>query len=219
MRMLSIMARSKKKGYLLDGEKQMESKTLAKIAGSSDEEITPLLDELEAHGVYSRSPENIIYNRRMVREAEISSIRSLAGKRGGRPKSKTKANEKQHPKQHVKAPSASASASASSSLRNKKDESPKIILILDEEPKRWEGITEGDKALWAKSYPGCDIEQVLQEMIAYWDAQPRSHLKLNWKRTIVNRLKSVQDQRRPRGGGEETSEEFMERHRKAMRGE
>jgi len=66
-------------------------------------------------------------------------------------------------------------------------------LILDEKPKRWEGITGEDKALWAKTYPGCDIDQVLQEMIAYWDAQPKSKLKLNWKRTIVNRLKWLQD--------------------------
>jgi hypothetical protein len=78
--------------------------------------------------------------------------------------------------------------------RGKKSQAPSPIrLILDEEPKHWEGITEADKALWAKTYPGCDVDQVLQEMIAYWDAQPRSCLKLNWKRTIVNHLKWVQD--------------------------
>jgi len=92
-------------------------------------------------------------------------------------------------------PDASASASASASdisSKNKKDK-PKIILILDEEPKRWEGIAGADKALWAKTYPGCDVEVVLQEMIAYWDAQPKSKRKINWKRTIVNRLKWIQD--------------------------
>ena len=69
----------------------------------------------------------------------------------------------------------------------------KIILILNEEPKRWEGITDEDKALWAKTYPGCDVETVLQEMIAYWDGQPPAKRKLNWKATIVNRLKFLQD--------------------------
>jgi len=68
-----------------------------------------------------------------------------------------------------------------------------IRLILDEEPKRWEGITDEDKALWKKTYPGCDIDYVLQEMISYWDAQPASKRKVNWKRTIVNRLKWLQD--------------------------
>ena len=70
---------------------------------------------------------------------------------------------------------------------------PTIRLILDEEPKRWEGITNELKALWTKTYPGCNIETVLQEMIAYWDAQPKSKRKINWKMTIVNRLKWLQD--------------------------
>ena len=90
--------------------------------------------------------------------------------------------------------SASVPSSISSSLQgNKKDKPPKIKLVLDEEPKRWEGITPELKMLWAKSYPGCDVDAVLQEMIAFWDAQPKSKRKLNWKMTIVNRLKWLQD--------------------------
>ena len=68
-----------------------------------------------------------------------------------------------------------------------------VRLVLDDGAKRWEGITPELKALWAKSYPGCDVETVLQEMIAFWDAQPAAKRKLNWKRTIVNRLKWLQD--------------------------
>jgi hypothetical protein len=97
-------------------------------------------------------------------------------------------------------PDASASASASVSASGKgKGRGEGIRLLLEESPKRWEGITEEDKALWAKTYPGCDVERVLQEMIAYWDAQPKSALKLNWKRTIVNRLKWLQDHGGTRG--------------------
>jgi len=97
-------------------------------------------------------------------------------------------------------PDASASASASVSASGKGG-SGGIRLVLDEEPKRWEGITEEDKALWAKTYLGCDVEKVLQEMIAYWDAQPKSALKINWKRTIVNRLKWLQDHGGTKGVG------------------
>ncbi len=68
-----------------------------------------------------------------------------------------------------------------------------ILLVLDKEPKRWEGITDADKALWAKTYPGCNVEAVLQEMIAYWDGQPPAKRKINWKSTIVNRFKWLQD--------------------------
>lgn len=109
MRMLGIMARSKKRGFLLDGEKQMKSKILAKLVGEGEAVVDGLIAELEDHDVPSRTEDGTLYNRRMVREARLSEIRSHAGRQGGRPKSKTKAN----PKQRVKARSASASASAS----------------------------------------------------------------------------------------------------------
>lgn len=96
MEMLSIMARSKRKGYLLDGEKQMESKTLANIVSIPTDEADCLINELRSHGVFSESADGIIYNRRMAREGEISEIRAECGKHGGRPKSKTEANEKQN---------------------------------------------------------------------------------------------------------------------------
>lgn len=73
----------------------------------------------------------------------------------------------------------------------------KIQLVLDDGPKRWEGIADEDKTLWEKTYPKCDIDQVLAEMIAYWDARPRAELKQNWKKTIVNRLGWLQEH----GGG------------------
>lgn len=87
----------------------------------------------------------------------------------------------------------SASASASASNDCKKGEAGRIRLILDESPKRWEGITDEDKALWAKTFPGCNVEVVLQEMIAYWDGQPPAKRKVHWKSAIVNRFKWLQD--------------------------
>lgn len=113
MHMLSVMARSKNKGYLLDGEKQMESKMLAKKARSTTEETIRFLEELENHNVYSITSDGIIYNRRMVREASLSKIRSDVGKLGGRPKKQKESKKKAKVKQDVKALSASASASAS----------------------------------------------------------------------------------------------------------
>lgn len=111
MRMLSIMARSKKKGFLLDGESKMESKTLAKLTGESVPLIETLLAELQSHSVYSQTDDGVIFNRRMARESEISDIRAEAGRLGGRPKSKPKAKDKSK----TKAPSASASEYASAS--------------------------------------------------------------------------------------------------------
>lgn len=120
MRMLGIMARSKKRGFLLDGEKQMKSKTLAKLVGEDEAVVDGLIAELEDHDVPSRTEDGTLYSRRMVREARLSEIRSRAGQQGGRPKSKTKANGKANPKQCVKAPSASAYAYASSFLKGQR---------------------------------------------------------------------------------------------------
>lgn len=127
MRMLSIMARSKKKGYLLDGEKQMGSKTLAKLTGEAVEVIDALVDELFTHGVPSKSEDGIIFNRRMSRESALSEIRAECGRMKGKRKSKRQAKSKQNKSKDVlkveangQGPSASvsvyASASASKSL-------------------------------------------------------------------------------------------------------
>jgi hypothetical protein len=114
MRMLSIMAKSKRKGFLLDGandEKQMESKTLAKLVGESVDIVDTLLMELESHGVYSKDDDGTIFNRRMLKEKTISEIRSESGRLGGRPKKQTKAKG-----ENTKGPSAYASSSASISI-------------------------------------------------------------------------------------------------------
>lgn len=98
MRMLCIMARGEKYGYLLDNGKQMESKTLAKLSGESVAAVEALKEELFSHGVYSTTPDGVIYCRRMARKETISEMRSLAGRMGGRPRkqneSKTKAKQK-----------------------------------------------------------------------------------------------------------------------------
>jgi len=109
MRMLAIMARSKKKGYLLDGNQNMTMEILARLVGSTIQEVKPLLEELKQHEVFSISDDGIIYNRRMVREAEISEKRAEAGKIGGLSK-KQKSSKSQA---NTLARSASASASAS----------------------------------------------------------------------------------------------------------
>jgi hypothetical protein len=80
--MLGIMARSNKKGLLLDGDKKMDNKTLAKIVGESEAYVDQLLNELRKHGVFSETADGIIYNRRMAREESLSTTRSEAGKKG-----------------------------------------------------------------------------------------------------------------------------------------
>jgi hypothetical protein len=94
--------------------------------------------------------------------------------------------------------------------------SRRIQLILDSGPKRWEGITEEDKSLWVKAYPGVNVEQELQEMVSYWDAQPKAKRRINWARTIVCRFKWVQDKGGTRIPEKDDSLKYFELKEKAM---
>ena len=82
MDMLCIMFDASRRGYLLANGKQMSSTMLAVRVGVSDVEVTALIAELEDAGVFSRLKDGTIYNRRMVRDADISAKRSEAGKVG-----------------------------------------------------------------------------------------------------------------------------------------
>jgi len=101
-RMLGYMFLSEQRGFLyLAGEamsKQKAGKSLAKLCGIDEAKCLQLLDELDHNGVYSTCDHGTIYNRRMVREAELSRIRAAAGAMGGKAKdeSKTQAKDKQN---------------------------------------------------------------------------------------------------------------------------
>jgi hypothetical protein len=80
---LGLMSRSEFKGALLINGKQIGSKELAILTGKTEREITPLIDELWAYGVYDKLPDGTIINRRMYRRSDISQKRADAGRIGG----------------------------------------------------------------------------------------------------------------------------------------
>jgi hypothetical protein len=142
MRMLSIMAKSRNFGFLLDGEEKMDSKTLAKQVGESQAVVESLIAELFQHGVPSKTIGGIIFNRRMARESSLSELKAKAGRLGaskrwqkdGKPLAKGMANPM------------AGSASASSSLSS---------LIPEDEsdiPKKEDKDIDPFEVFW-KSYP------------------------------------------------------------------
>ena len=183
--MLSVMASSRKKGFLLLGDKQMTIKDLANLTRISEKETLDLLAELREKDIFSETSEGIIYNRRMAREAEISSVRAESGRRGGRPKSKSKAKVKQNESKvkavcesKTKAPSASASAYASAS-------------IFFEEGV-WGGIRDDEISAWSEAYPACNVLGELKKMAEWLKANPDKK-KIRYRRFIVNWLARTQD--------------------------
>src|SRR6218665_3602525 len=85
MEMGCIMAKSDPTGDLMVGGKPLEITALARMAGSTESEVNPLLDELERNGVFSRNAKGVIYSRRMVRDAKKEAIDKKNGKTGGNP--------------------------------------------------------------------------------------------------------------------------------------
>ena len=81
--MLSIMSRADRKGFLSINGKPMTSKELAKFVGVYNDEVDRLLIELEYYNVFSRDEDGTIYNRRMVKESDLSKKRADAGRLGG----------------------------------------------------------------------------------------------------------------------------------------
>lgn len=180
MRMLSVMAKAKRMGYLLDGEKQMESKTLAKLYGETEAETDLLIAELFNHGVPSKTDDGIIFNRRLVRDSRISDVRSLAGRMGGRPKkqteSKPKAKSKQGVKANTKAPSVSASVSASVSSSELEKEFNQFWTAYP----RHDGKTDALKAFTALRNKGIPITDIAKGFNGYIEYLKDKRLKENF---------------------------------------
>ena len=103
LRLMFVMHESERYGHLYQDGSSTPPAALARRCGCTVEQLLALLTELASAGVPSRTPEGIIYSRRMVRDAELRRIRAKAGKLGGRPpsenvpKSKRKAKVKQNP--------------------------------------------------------------------------------------------------------------------------
>ena len=116
--MLCLLFESGRRGYLQHATgKPVSDEQLARMTGSSSEQVSRLLRELEDSGVFSRTEHGTIYSRRMIRDERKRTACSDAGKRGGgnptfkgQTKGQAKGGSKQNPN-----PSSSISASSSTS--------------------------------------------------------------------------------------------------------
>lgn len=92
MRMLSIAARSD--GYLRVNGKACSIDELSVLIGHPASEIAPLVAELDARGVFSRTRDGTIYSRRIVRDEKNRKFFQKKGKEGGNPKLLASASDK-----------------------------------------------------------------------------------------------------------------------------
>ncbi|WP_120497334.1 helix-turn-helix domain-containing protein [Kiloniella sp. EL199] len=72
-------------GYLEINGSIVTTSALASLSGSTPQEITALLGELEEAGVFSRDRKGRLYSRRMLRDLKKSSLARSNGRKGGNP--------------------------------------------------------------------------------------------------------------------------------------
>lgn len=81
---LALMATANPTGYLCDDRgRPLTRDDMARLAGTSPTEAAKLLDGIHGKGVASVDRTGRLYNRRMVRDAEIAAQKRLYGKAGG----------------------------------------------------------------------------------------------------------------------------------------
>jgi hypothetical protein len=85
------------RGYLAGAKGAFSEEFLARKCSCSVQDLHDAIEELKSFGRLEVSEDGVLRVPRMAREGEVSSIRSDAGKQGGRP---PKANPKQNPKQN-----------------------------------------------------------------------------------------------------------------------
>jgi hypothetical protein len=88
MDLLAIAHEAEPYGHILVNGKPPGVADIARVAGASANDVKRLLTELETAGVFSRTPEGVIFSRRMVRDKEKAAYDQANGKRGGNPKLK-----------------------------------------------------------------------------------------------------------------------------------
>ena len=80
--MLCLMDQSPRRGHLTLSDKPLSAEVLARMTGTSTEEVSRLLQELSTAGVYSSTESGIHYSRRMVRDEANRSAAVANGKLG-----------------------------------------------------------------------------------------------------------------------------------------
>lgn len=84
LRILMVMHDSERKGYLCTNGLPTPSEQVARRCGLSQEQYESLFAELEQAGVPRRTNDGVVFNRRMVEDARLSSERSRVGTIGGK---------------------------------------------------------------------------------------------------------------------------------------
>jgi hypothetical protein len=139
--MMCVMHEAEPYGHLVTDGKPVTNRQIASLAGVPLAECGRYMMELESAGVYSRTENNTIFSRRMVRDKAKAEQDRNNGKGGGNPKITTPVNEGVNPPDKAQKLEAKFQSSESMSKERERDSSPSKV---DFEKREGEGtpITE-----------------------------------------------------------------------------
>lgn len=83
--MICLMHEATPYGHLLVNGHSIADAQLASLVGTTPEQITALLGELDAAGVFSRTRSGVIYSRKLTRMAKKAAAARNNGRKGGNP--------------------------------------------------------------------------------------------------------------------------------------
>lgn len=83
--MIALMHEAVPYGHLLVAGRSPTEAQLAVLVGAPSDQISDMIGELDAAGVFSRTREGVIYSRKMTRTAKKAAIARKNGKNGGNP--------------------------------------------------------------------------------------------------------------------------------------
>jgi hypothetical protein len=186
MELLSLMARSVRKGYLLVGGVAPDHKMLLRLTrGSSLGELRRALEELQRNGVYSTDEAGIAFSRRMVRDAARQARNRDNGRQGGNPRltgsdkppqqgSDNRDLSQSDKPQKLEATSQRLDArSETESAEPLRDSPPAPALIVfscvGTGAKEWR-LMQGQVTTWSAAFPALDIPAECRRARAWLDA-------------------------------------------------
>lgn len=148
MEMIGLMHEAEPYGQLLISDRAPTDTQLAFLCGTSPEQITELIGELESAGVFSRNAKGVIYSRRMTRDEKKARLAKKNGKFGGNP---TLCKTKDFPASdnlQVKPPDKVQDKAQKPEARDQKELEPSVLC-----PKRVRTMYRDDFEEFWKGYP------------------------------------------------------------------
>ncbi|GFE94484.1 winged helix-turn-helix domain-containing protein [Acetobacter persici] len=85
MRLLCLMHEAEPYGYLCVNHRPLHTRQLAQMLGVSASQIQRLMAELREAGVYSLTPDGLVFCRRLLRDKAASDLGAQWGRTGGNP--------------------------------------------------------------------------------------------------------------------------------------